>query len=79
MKDEGVIITGDDIAKVSPGKRQRIVKVKQEIAAEEDNTVTETVATGTEGASEALINKDKEPVASASKDNPVFEKPEGKV
>ncbi|MCI77451.1 hypothetical protein A2U01_0098721 [Trifolium medium] len=48
MKDEGVIITGDDIAKVSPVKRKRIVKVKQEITAEEDNTVTETAATGIE-------------------------------
>ncbi|MCI77801.1 hypothetical protein A2U01_0099071, partial [Trifolium medium] len=55
------------------------VKVKQEIAAEEDNTATETVATRTEGASEAQINKGKELVASVSKDNPVFEKPEGKV
>ncbi|MCI94628.1 hypothetical protein A2U01_0115926, partial [Trifolium medium] len=53
MKDEGVIITGDDIAKVSPVKKKRIVKVKQEIVAEEDNTATETVVTGTEGASEA--------------------------
>ncbi|MCI37531.1 hypothetical protein A2U01_0058755, partial [Trifolium medium] len=79
LMKEGVIITGDDIAKVSPVKRKRILKDKQEIAAEEDNTATETVATGTEGASEAQTNKGKEPVASASKDNPVSDKPEGKV
>ncbi|MCI90211.1 hypothetical protein A2U01_0111502, partial [Trifolium medium] len=70
-----VIITSDDIAKVSPGKRKRIVKFKQEIAAEEDNTATETVVTGTKGASEAQFNKGKEPVASASVVEPDVEKP----
>ncbi|MCI71117.1 hypothetical protein A2U01_0092380, partial [Trifolium medium] len=45
----------------------------------EDNTTTETVATGTTGASEAnTIDKGKKPAASAFVDNPVFEKPEGK-
>ncbi|MCI48057.1 hypothetical protein A2U01_0069300, partial [Trifolium medium] len=80
MKDEGVIITGDDIAKVSPRKRKIIVKVKQEVAAEEDNIATETVAAGTIGASEAKTgDKGKKSAASASVDNPVFEKPEGNV
>ncbi|MCI28849.1 hypothetical protein A2U01_0050051, partial [Trifolium medium] len=45
MKDEVVIITGDNIAKVSPGKRKRIVKVKQELAAEE-KTSGNTSASG---------------------------------
>ncbi|MCI84610.1 hypothetical protein A2U01_0105888, partial [Trifolium medium] len=39
----------------------------------------ETVATGTEGASEAQINKGKEPIASASVVEPDIEKPERKI
>ncbi|MCI74913.1 hypothetical protein A2U01_0096179, partial [Trifolium medium] len=45
----------------------------------EDNTATETVATGTDGASEAQINKGKEPVASASIVEPDVEKPQEKI
>ncbi|MCI41375.1 hypothetical protein A2U01_0062608, partial [Trifolium medium] len=46
----------------------------------EDNTTTETIADGTIGASEDnTSDKGKKPAASASVDNPVFEKPEGKV
>ncbi|MCI73010.1 hypothetical protein A2U01_0094274, partial [Trifolium medium] len=45
----------------------------------EDNTATEIVATGTDGASEAQINKGKEPVASASVVEPDVEKPQEKI
>ncbi|MCI20922.1 hypothetical protein A2U01_0042085, partial [Trifolium medium] len=51
----------------------------REAKSTEDNTTTETVATGTDGASEAHINKGKKPVASASVVEPDVEKPQEKI
>ncbi|MCI37534.1 hypothetical protein A2U01_0058758, partial [Trifolium medium] len=58
MKEEGVIITGDNIAKVSPLKER-----KNSSDSEDDHPASEgKVITGTEGASEAQVFKGKEPI-----------------
>ncbi|MCI49452.1 hypothetical protein A2U01_0070696, partial [Trifolium medium] len=60
MKEEGIIITGDDIAKVSPLKER-----KDSSGSEEDLPAPEAKdTTGKEGASDAHISKGKEPVVS---------------
>ncbi|MCI45880.1 hypothetical protein A2U01_0067119, partial [Trifolium medium] len=58
MKEEGVIITGDDIAKVSPLKER-----KDSSDSEEDLPAFEAIVTAsTEGASDAQVFKGKKPV-----------------
>ncbi|MCI94897.1 hypothetical protein A2U01_0116195, partial [Trifolium medium] len=58
MKEEGVIITGDDIAKVSPlKKRKDSSDSDEELAASEAKDTT-----GTEGAYDAQVFKGKEPI-----------------
>ncbi|MCI61974.1 hypothetical protein A2U01_0083231, partial [Trifolium medium] len=60
MKEEGVIITGDDIAKVSPLKeRKDSSDSDEELHASEAKDTT-----GTEGASDAQVSKGKEPAVS---------------
>ncbi|MCH93231.1 hypothetical protein A2U01_0014179, partial [Trifolium medium] len=60
MNEEGIIITGDDIAKVSPLKER-----KDSSESEEDLPASEGKdTTGTEGASEAHVSKGKEPIVS---------------
>ncbi|MCI16344.1 hypothetical protein A2U01_0037486 [Trifolium medium] len=62
MKEEGIIITGDDIAKVSPLKKR-----KDSSDSEEDLPTPEAKnITGKEGASDALVSKGKEPVVSGT-------------
>ncbi|MCI58539.1 hypothetical protein A2U01_0079794, partial [Trifolium medium] len=58
MKEEGVIVIGDDIAMVSPLKER-----KDSSDSEEDLPASEAiVTTGTERASDAQVFKGKEPV-----------------
>ncbi|MCI53658.1 hypothetical protein A2U01_0074905, partial [Trifolium medium] len=58
MKEDGIIITGDDIAQVSPLKER-----KDSSDSEDDHPASEgKVITGTEGASDAQVVKGKEPV-----------------
>ncbi|MCI65595.1 hypothetical protein A2U01_0086853, partial [Trifolium medium] len=60
MKEEGIIITGDDIAKVSPLKER-----KDSSESEEDLPAFEGKdTTGTKGASEAHVSKGNEPIVS---------------
>ncbi|MCI44374.1 hypothetical protein A2U01_0065613, partial [Trifolium medium] len=62
VKEEGIIITGDDIAKVSPLKER-----KDSSESEEDQPVSEgKVTVGTEGASDAHVAKGKESVVSGT-------------
>ncbi|MCI73108.1 hypothetical protein A2U01_0094372, partial [Trifolium medium] len=62
MKEEGIIITGDDIAKVTPQKKR-----KDSSESEEDQPASEgKVTDGTEGASDAHVSKGKEPVVSGT-------------
>ncbi|MCI02186.1 hypothetical protein A2U01_0023218, partial [Trifolium medium] len=64
MKEEGIIITGDDIAKVSPLKKR-----KDSSDSEEDLSAPEAKdTTGTEGASDAIVSKGKKPVVSEAAD-----------
>ncbi|MCI71406.1 hypothetical protein A2U01_0092669, partial [Trifolium medium] len=62
MKEQGIIITGDDIAQVSP------LKVRNDSSeSEEDMPASEAVVTtGTEGASDAHVSKGKEPMVSGT-------------
>ncbi|MCI59011.1 hypothetical protein A2U01_0080266, partial [Trifolium medium] len=60
MKEEGIIITGDDIAKVSPLKER-----KDSSESEEDLLTSEGKdTTATEGAYDAHVSKGKKPVVS---------------
>ncbi|MCI43955.1 hypothetical protein A2U01_0065194, partial [Trifolium medium] len=60
MKEQGIIITGDDIAQVSPQKER-----KDSTESDEDLSASEAKDTaGTEGASDAQVSKGKEPVVS---------------
>ncbi|MCI85747.1 hypothetical protein A2U01_0107026, partial [Trifolium medium] len=60
MKDEGIIITGEDIAQVSTQKER-----KDSSESEEDLPSSEGKDTaGTEGASNAQVSKGKEPAVS---------------
>ncbi|MCI85551.1 hypothetical protein A2U01_0106830, partial [Trifolium medium] len=53
MKEQGVIITGDDIAQVSPHKEKKdMTDSDEELPASEAN-----VTAGTEGASDAHMTK----------------------
>ncbi|MCI31782.1 hypothetical protein A2U01_0052994 [Trifolium medium] len=62
MKEEGIIITKDDIAEVSPLKER-----KDPSGSEDDQPASEgKVTTGTEEASEAQVFKGKEPVVVVS-------------
>ncbi|MCI20488.1 hypothetical protein A2U01_0041650, partial [Trifolium medium] len=60
MKEQGVIITGDDIAQVSPPKER-----KDSSESDEDLPTSEDkVTTSAEGAFDAHVSKGKEPVVS---------------
>ncbi|MCI90946.1 hypothetical protein A2U01_0112240, partial [Trifolium medium] len=64
MKEEGIIITGEDIAQVSPLKER-----KDSSDSEEDLPTPEAKdTTNTEGASDALVSKGKKPVVSDATD-----------
>ncbi|MCH97304.1 hypothetical protein A2U01_0018298 [Trifolium medium] len=60
MKEEGIIITGDDIAQVSPLKDR-----KDSSESDEDLPASGAIdIAGTEGASDAHVSKGKEPMVS---------------
>ncbi|MCI44479.1 hypothetical protein A2U01_0065718 [Trifolium medium] len=64
MKEQGIIITGDDIAQVSPQKER-----KDSSESDEDLPASEPIdTTNTEGASDAHVSKGKEPVVSDTVD-----------
>ncbi|MCI73707.1 hypothetical protein A2U01_0094971, partial [Trifolium medium] len=58
IKEEGIIITREDIAQVSPVKKR-----KDSSDSEDDQPASEDIGTiGTEGASDAQVVKGKEPI-----------------
>ncbi|MCI75761.1 hypothetical protein A2U01_0097030, partial [Trifolium medium] len=62
MKEEGIIITGDDIDKVTPQKKRKdSSESDEELSASRDK-----VFAGTEGASDAHVSKGKEPMVSGT-------------
>ncbi|MCI25366.1 hypothetical protein A2U01_0046557 [Trifolium medium] len=63
MKEQGVIITSDDIAQVSPQKERKDSSESDELSASEDK-----VTAGIEGASDAYMSKGKEPIVSDTAD-----------
>ncbi|MCI53374.1 hypothetical protein A2U01_0074620, partial [Trifolium medium] len=59
-KEQGIIITGDDIAQVSPLEER-----KDSSESDEDLPASEAIdTTGTEGASDAHVSKGNEPMVS---------------